>query len=57
MHLLLPLVFTPLCIATFGGFGAAFFSVRGFFAVGVDFVFREDFGLDFGFEGSVTLAA
>ena len=47
--------FRPLRVVTFGGFGAAFFSVRGFLAVGVDFVFGEDFGLDFRFEGSVTL--
>ena len=47
--------FRPLRVVTFGGL--AIFSVRGFLAVGVDFVFGEDFGLDFRFEDSVTLAA
>ena len=49
--------FRPLRVATFGGFGADIFSVRGFLEVGVVFVFGEDFGLDFRFEGSLALAA
>jgi hypothetical protein len=47
--------FRPLRVVTFGGFGAATFSVRGFLVVGADFVLGEDFVLDFRFEGPLIV--